>query len=100
LAQNYTQIQENPDYFIGPDGRKLSKADLPPPQTKRWVARRKAEVVLAVEQGCLDQQEALERYNLTSEEFNSWIRMVQHHGVAGLRTTRIRHYRQKKTLYE
>ena len=32
-------------YVIGPDGSPLTLADLPPPNTKRWVIRRKAEVV-------------------------------------------------------
>ncbi|MDR1828208.1 MAG: DUF1153 domain-containing protein, partial [Methylobacteriaceae bacterium] len=32
-------------YVIGPDGSPLTIADLPPPDTRRWVIRRKAEVV-------------------------------------------------------
>ena len=32
-------------YVIGPDGSPLTIADLPPSGTKRWVIRRKAEVV-------------------------------------------------------
>jgi len=32
-------------YVIGPDGSPLTIADLPAPGTKRWVIRRKAEVV-------------------------------------------------------
>ena len=35
-------------YVIGPDGSPLTIADLPPADTKRWVIRRKAEVVAAV----------------------------------------------------
>ena len=35
-------------YVIGPDGSPLTIADLPPKNTKRWVIRRKAEVVAAV----------------------------------------------------
>ena len=34
-------------YVIGPDGSPLTVADLPPKDTKRWVIRRKAEVVAA-----------------------------------------------------
>src|SRR5471030_1439044 len=40
-------------YVIGPDGSPLTIADLPPPTTKRWVIRRKAEVVAAVRGGLL-----------------------------------------------
>ena len=36
-------------YVIGPDGSPLTIDDLPAPGTKRWVIRRKAEVVAAVE---------------------------------------------------
>ena len=36
-------------YVIGPDGSPLTIADLPPTNTRRWVIRRKAEVVAAVE---------------------------------------------------
>ena len=36
-------------YVIGPDGSPLTIADLPAPGTKRWVIRRKAEVVAAVD---------------------------------------------------
>ena len=35
-------------YVIGPDGSPLTIADLPPPTTKRWVIRRKAEVVAGI----------------------------------------------------
>ena len=38
-------------YVIGPDGSPLTIADLPPADTKRWVIRRKAEVVAAVRGG-------------------------------------------------
>ena len=40
--------KERPKSVIGPDGKLLSLDDLPPPNTQRWVARRKAEVVAAV----------------------------------------------------
>jgi hypothetical protein len=36
------------NFVIGPDGNPLTIADLPEPGTKRWVTRRKAEVVAAV----------------------------------------------------
>ena len=48
-------------YVIGPDGSPLTLADLPPPNTKRWVIRRKAEVVAAVRGGLLSLDEACKR---------------------------------------
>jgi hypothetical protein len=78
---------------IGPSGEPLTIADLPPPETKRWVIRRKAEVVAAVRGGLLTLEEACERYSLSSEEFASWQRLIDRHGVRGLRTTRLQEYR-------
>ena len=80
-------------YVIGPCGNVLTIADLPPPDTVRWVTRRKAEVVCAVRRGLLSIEEACRRYMLTLEEFLSWQASVGQHGIAGLRTTRIQHYR-------
>jgi hypothetical protein len=78
---------------IGPDGRKLTLDDLPPPGIKRWVTRRKAEVVAAVRGGLLTIDDACRRYELTSEEFAGWERLYDRHGVKGLRTTRLQNYR-------
>ncbi len=81
-------------YVIGPDGSPLTIADLPPPGTHRWVIRRKAEVVAAVRGGLLSLEDACSRYTLTTEEFLGWQMSIDQHGLAGLRTTRIQHYRQ------
>ena len=81
-------------YVIGPDGSPLTIADLPAPGTKRWVIRRKAEVVAAVRGGLLSLEEACSRYTLTVDEFLSWQFSIDQHGLAGLRTTRIQQYRQ------
>ena len=86
-----------PAQVIGPLGEPLTIADLPSPSTKRWVVRRKAEVVAAVNGGLLTIDEVLERYNLTLEEFAGWQRAVDRSGMPGLRVPRIQHY---KTLYE
>ena len=86
-----------PDQVIGPLGEPLTLADLPSAKTKRWVIRRKAEVVAAVNGGLLSIDEVLERYGLTLEEFASWQRAVDRSGMQGLRVTRIQHYRD---LYE
>jgi hypothetical protein len=64
-------------YVIGPNGDVLTKADLPPPNTKRWVIRRKAEVVVAVRGGLLTLDDACRRYGLTPEEFAAWQRAVE-----------------------
>ncbi len=79
---------------IGPSGETLTIASLPPPETKRWVIRRKAEVVAAVRGGLLSLEEACARYTLSVEEFLSWQRLIESHGLAGLRTTRVQDYRR------
>ena len=43
--------------------------DLPPPGTKRWIARRKAAVVAAVRSGAIGLEEACRRSELSEEEF-------------------------------
>jgi hypothetical protein len=67
--------------------------DLPPPNTKRWVVRRKAAVVTAVRTGRIALEEALQRYQLTEEEYRSWERAFEQHGLPGLRSTRLQQYR-------
>lgn len=66
---------------------------LPPPDTQRWVMRRKAQVVAAVRSGVLTFDEACERYRLSQEEFKAWMDLLDHHGVRGLRATRMQEYR-------
>jgi len=86
---------------IGPNGepithpitRPITRDDLPPPTLKRWVTRRKAEVVMAVRTGLIDLDEACERYSITVEEFLSWQRLLADHGLHGLRSTRLQDYR-------
>jgi len=80
-------------YVIGPDGSPLTVADLPNPNTRRWVIRRKAEVVAAVRGGLLSLEDACKRYTLTVEEFLGWQESIDRHGLPGLRATRVQQYR-------
>jgi hypothetical protein len=86
-----------PAKVIGPLGEALTLDTLPPSDTTRWVVRRKAEVVAAVNGGLLTVDEVCDRYSLTVEEFASWQRAIDRSGMPGLRVTRIQHY---KSLYE
>jgi len=67
--------------------------DLPPPDTKRWVTRRKAVIVNAVRAGVISLDEVCRRYELSVEEFLAWQRAIDTHGVPGLRATRLQIYR-------
>lgn len=72
-----------------PAAEPVTLATLPPPDTERWVARRKAQVVAAVQAGLLTLDEALNRYKLTLEEFTGWQRALYRHGLRGLQITQL-----------
>jgi hypothetical protein len=67
--------------------------ELPPPNVGRWTIRRKAAVVTAVANGVMTREEACQRYQLSEEEFISWQRAFEAHGLPGLRSTRLQQYR-------
>lgn len=92
-AQQAAPTRPQEPYVIGPDGLPLTLNDLPPPNTKRWVIRRKAEVVSAVRGGLLTLEEACARYTLTLEEFLAWQKAIDQFGMPGLRATRVQQYR-------
>lgn len=76
-----------------PDGSILSRSDLPPAKTRRWVASRKAVVVKAVVHDLIPLSEALDTYALSEEEFNEWKSAVETHGEAALKATALKKYR-------
>ena len=78
---------------ISPNGLSMSMEDLPPRDTTRWVPRRKADVVAGVRCGLITLDEACRMYQLSVDEFRSWERLFERHGVRGLRTTHIKTYR-------
>ncbi len=90
----YLKKVDGPRQVTLPDGSILSRADLPPPETRRWVASRKVIVVRAVQYGLLTQTEAQERYALSEEEFALWRQAVEAHGEKALKVTSIQKYRQ------
>jgi hypothetical protein len=67
--------------------------DLPPIDTTRWVARRKAQILTAIGSGRLARAEACARYNISEAELRLWERAVECAGVPGLRVTRVQIYR-------
>ena len=79
--------------ILGPEGRPIAEEDLPPPNTKRWVIRRKAAVVAGVRAGLISLEDACRRYTLSVEEFLSWQQMIDSYGIRGLRVTRLKDYR-------
>lgn len=78
----------------------MSLADLPPPDTRRWVVRRKALVVCAVRGRLLTVDEACSRYGLSLDEYLRWQALSASHGMMGLRTTKTQVYRQSEKQNE
>ena len=60
-------------------------AVLPSCDTKRWVAGRKAAVVIAVREGVISRGKACDWYQLSSEELASWEVAFKQSGTTGLR---------------
>jgi hypothetical protein len=78
-----------PTYIRSPQGRIITRADLPPTHAKRWVASRKATVVAAVRGGLVSLEEACERYRLSREEFAAWERAFETGGLKALRAAQL-----------
>lgn len=90
----YLKKVDGPRAVSLPDGSVLSRADLPPKNTRRWVVSRKIAVVRGVLYGLISKREALDRYQLTEEEFSSWVKAVAEHGEEALKATSVQKYRQ------
>ena len=88
-----SNIRKFRNFIPGPDGSPLTLSDLPPVGTKRWVSRRKAEVVAAVDGGLITLEDACRRYSLSVEEFLSWQRDFDRYGQRGLCATKAREKR-------
>ena len=74
----YLRKGPGPHVVTLPDGTQMSRADLPPVGTTRWVAR----------------DEAIERYDLSDEELAGWEEARNAFGANGLKTTLIQKFRQ------
>ena len=90
----YLKKVEGPRAVTLPSGEVMTRADLPPAGTVRWVASRKAAVVRGVVYGLISQDEALQRYGLSREEFFEWLSAVREHGEGALEATFLQKYRQ------
>ena len=90
----YLRKVDGPRSVTLPDGTVMTRSDLPPASTRRWVASRKAAVVRAVTAGLIARSAAIEMYALSEDEFSEWETAVSHHGEAALKTTSLQRYRQ------
>lgn len=90
----YLKKVDGPRTVTLPDGSTMTRADLPPKDTRRWVASRKAAVVKGVVFGLISEPEALKMYGLSEEEFHAWRDAIRDHGEAALKATAVQKYRQ------
>lgn len=90
----YLRKVEGPRAVTLADGTIMTRADLPPRDTRRWVASRKAAVVRAVASGLISRETALNDYGLSDDEFREWENAVTLHGEAALKATALQKYRQ------
>lgn len=89
----YIRRIPGPQSVTLPDGRMMTRADLPERGTQRWVASRKAAVVHAVDAGLITQDEARDIWGLSIEELDGWRTAVARHGPAALKATALQRYR-------
>ena len=73
--------------------------DLPPADTKRWVARRKAAVIAGLRAGAITTEQAYQRYALSEEELLGWQHAFEADGMSGLRATRLRGQRRQSAQH-
>lgn len=90
----YLKRVDGPRMVTLDNGKSMSRADLPDPKTRRWVASRKALVTRAVENGLISKEEACEMYALSEEELDHWCMAFKSFGEKALKTTRLQDYRQ------
>lgn len=83
---------EVPQDHAGPVSS-VGGTELPPVDTTRWVASRKAAVLAAIAEGRLSRVAACLRYDISEAELRLWERAVDCAGVPGLRVTRVQIYR-------
>ena len=86
------EFTTRPTSVAGPIGP-LTMDDLPSPTAAYWVARRKAELLSAIDGGLIELEEACKRYRLSGEELESWRRTLDRAGIPGLRATNVRRRR-------
>ncbi len=90
----YLKKIDGPRAVTLPDGSVMTRADLPSSKTRRWVASRKAAVIRAVLYGLITQRQAMEMYDISDEEFDSWVSAVALHGEEALKATALKRFIQ------
>lgn len=61
---------------------------IPPADTTRWTAGRKAGLVAAIKCGLISTATACKRYRLSAEELEEWQKSYADDGINGLKVTK------------
>ena len=72
----------------------MTPATLPAQDTVRWLPKRKASLVRALQAGLLTIDEACARYSVSIDELLSWERELARDGEGGLRVSRVQAHRK------
>ena len=88
----YIRKPKGPVSVTLPNGQQMTRADLPPADTTRWVASRKACVLRAIATGLISRDEALSRWDLSAEELDTWLAKASRYGGAALKATAVQNY--------
>jgi len=94
-AASCAEETDLPAWVVGPDGCKLTLADLPCPGAIRWTSLRKAEVLAAINGGLISTDEACVRFSLSLEEHAAWEACATRWGLNALRITKTQQYRDE-----
>jgi Protein of unknown function (DUF1153) len=94
--QSPSELLAKPNSIRDLGSAKGANFPFPSPRPKRWVSHRKAEVVTAVNNGYLSLEDALDRYELTIDEYMTWRHGLDLFGLAGLRVSEIQRRRRAK----
>lgn len=59
----------------------------------KWTIKRKKGVLDQIDSGAIDEVKAFQLYGTTRQELDEWRRMIDKHGIKGLRVTKLTKYR-------
>lgn len=59
----------------------------------KWTIKRKKGVLDQIDSGAIDEIQAFQFYGTTRQELDEWRRMIDKHGIKGLRVTKLTKYR-------
>jgi len=103
MAQKAPLTQKRQRYVLNTKGGPLTRETLiaelkearlfGPEAQGRWTPRRRADVVIAIDQNVISFDEARQWFGWSEEESKSNIALFHDHGIKGLRATKLQDFR-------